>query len=61
MGGRAVFVWSSYAITISTLLGLLVLSVIERTKIIKQAIKQKARVEKIMAARQAKRAAKQKA
>lgn len=59
MGGRAIFVWSSYAITLLTLLSLLFFSMFERTQIIKQALKQQARVEKIMAARKAKRAAKQ--
>ena len=58
MGGRGLFVWLSYGVSI-TVMGLcLIVSIIERKSIIKQAEKQRERVNKIMQARAAKKAAK---
>lgn len=58
MGGRGLFVWLSYGVGIISLILLLVVSIIERNSIVKTARKQQARVEKIMAARAAKKEAK---
>lgn len=58
MGGRGVFVWLSYSVSLIIMVILLVVSISERHTIIKEAQKQKARVERIMAARASKTAAK---
>ena len=58
MGGRGVFVWVSYGVSLVVMLVLAIVSLAERNTIIREAQKQKARVERIMAARAAKAAAK---
>ena len=58
MGGRGVFVWVSYGVSLVVMLVLAIVSLAERNMIIREAQKQKARVERIMAARAAKAAAK---
>ncbi len=55
MGGRGLFVWLSYSVSLATLLLVLVLSIIERKSIIKAAQKQKQRAERILRAREQKR------
>jgi len=56
MGGRGYFVWLSYGISLALMLGFAILSVFVRKTITKEAAKQKARIERIMAAKAAKRA-----
>ncbi|MFW8590345.1 heme exporter protein CcmD [Glaciecola sp. 2405UD65-10] len=58
MGGRGLFVWLSYGVSITVMALCLIVSIIERKSIIKQAEKQRERVNKIMQARAAKKAAK---
>jgi len=59
MGGRGLYVWISYGVGMLALLLTLLLSVLERKTIIKEAFKQQQRVAKIMQSRAAKKAAKQ--
>jgi heme exporter protein C len=58
MGGRGIFVWLSYGVSLVIMAVLFAVSIAERNTIIKEAQKQKARVERIMAARAAKADAK---
>lgn len=57
MGGRGIFVWTSFGVSLLLMSALLFFSIFERKKIIVQAQKQKARAQRIMAAREKKRAA----
>ncbi len=58
MGGRGWFVWLSYGVGIASLALLLIVSIIERKSIVRAAQQQQVRVERIMAARAAKKKAK---
>jgi heme exporter protein C len=58
MGGRAIFVWLSFGVGLLVLAVLFVVSVLERKGIIDVANRQRERAEKIMAARERKKAAK---
>jgi heme exporter protein C len=58
MGGRGFFVWLSFGASLFVMLLLLVFSILQRTFIINEALKQKARVERIMTARASKAAKK---
>lgn len=53
MGGRGFFVWLSFGLSVLVMLLLLAFSVLERKTIVSEAHKQKARVERILAARAA--------
>ena len=56
MGGRGFFVWLSFGVSLAVMLGLFMLSIGERKTILAQVQKQKDRIARIMAAKEAKAA-----
>lgn len=59
MGGRGFYVWLSYGVSLAIMFSLIAFSVFERSIIVKEAHKQKMRVERVKAARTAKAAKKE--